>query len=566
MSRRFAAAGWAFPLAAFVLALTPAAALTAQSGGEPQTLVVQEHYSADQIDNLVGPVALYPDALLAQVLVASTFPDQIEEAARYVRINGTNGIDDQPWDVSVRAVAHYLPALNLMAEQIDWTATLGRAYASQSGSVMESVQRLRAMADAQGNLVSNEQQEVVREVVRSETKYVIVPAQPQVIYVPTYDPYYVYSQPIFRASYRTPYWSFGVGFPIGSWLIYDFNWGLGSVYYNGWDRSYFAYAGGWRARSFPYVRITNVYITPRHRSVYVNRNVWRRPVNYGNVNRYASVHRTVRFGGPNSGRGNDGRGWDRDGRSGNGNGNGNVGNGTRTGNRNGGRNAGDTNGSYGNSEDRMIRTRDAVAAANRSTGASSAERVARTREALTAANRSTGASSAERVARTREALAAASAGSRSGSVSRSNPVGGSTGGNTTNRGVRTETVNRGNSSATNRGSVVRGSADALITRGGSSTQPTRSQPSRTQPMTQQPTRTQPARQQPARQAPSMQPTRQQPTRQQPTRSQPARQQPARSQPSRAQPTRQPASAASASRPATPQRKSGSASGRIKPVG
>ncbi|MCC7054417.1 MAG: DUF3300 domain-containing protein [Gemmatimonadaceae bacterium] len=251
-----------------------------------------DRYSADQLDNLVGSIALYPDALLAQVLVAATFPDQVEEAARFVRSNGTSDIDDQAWDVSVKAVAHYPSALNMMADKPDWTAALGRAYAMQSSEVMAAVQRLRRMADAQGNLRTTPQQVVTRD----EEDYVIAPAQPRVIYVPVYDPYVVYTRPIFGVSYYSSFWSFGIGFPIGGWLSYDCNWRTRSVYYNGWDTSYHGYAGGWRSRSRPYIQVTNVYVNPRYRNVYINRDVIRRRVEYRNVDRYPGVHRDTRFG------------------------------------------------------------------------------------------------------------------------------------------------------------------------------------------------------------------------------------------------------------------------------
>lgn len=248
-------------------------------------------YTDSQLDNLVGPIALYPDALLAQVLVAATFPDQVADAAQWVREHGTAGIDDQPWDVSVKSVAHYQSALNMMADKGDWTATLGRAYAFQSSEVMAAVQRMRRLADTQGNLVSTSQQQVVRE----SNNYVIVPAQPSVIYVPVYDPVLVYTRPIFATGFSSRYWSFGVGFPIGGWLNYDLDWGRRSVYYNGWDDRYVAWGGGWRARSRPFIQVTNIYISPRYRDVYVNRDVRYRVVDYRNVDRYAGYHRDVYF-------------------------------------------------------------------------------------------------------------------------------------------------------------------------------------------------------------------------------------------------------------------------------
>ncbi len=327
------------PVALSIIALSAAALMSpirahAQIASAPLAdSYDQSRYSANQLDNLVGPIALYPDALLAQVLVAATFPDQIDDAASYVRANGTSGIDDQPWDVSVKSVAHYASALNMMADKSDWTATLGRAYANQSSDVMAAVQRMRRMADSQGNLVSNQQQQVVREA----DNYVIVPAQPRVIYVPVYDPVIIYTRPIFNLGFSSRFWSFGVGFPIGGWLSYDLDWGRRSVYYNGWSDAYFAYGGGWRARSRPFVQITNIYVNPRYRDVYVNRNVVHRTVNYRNVDRYAGVHRDTYFdrdGYRNGGRVNARDGY-RDGNA--------RGGDTRNGNDRGGDNRGGDN-------------------------------------------------------------------------------------------------------------------------------------------------------------------------------------------------------------------------------
>lgn len=254
-----------------------------------------ENFSPEQLDNLLSPIALYPDPLLAQLFVAATFPDQVEEAARYVRANGPNGVDDQYWDVSVRAVAHYPTVVEMMADKIDWTTSVGQAYVNQSTDVASSVQHLRHMARDAGNLASSQQQEVIEH----DNYIAISPYQPEYIYVPVYDPAICY--------YRRPYWgpaiTFGVGFPIGAWLNLDFRWGYGGgwggVYYTGWRRE--GWGGGcwncgWIGRSRGRININNnVYINNRYTNVNVNRNVVNRTVNVNNINRYDSVHKNVNY-------------------------------------------------------------------------------------------------------------------------------------------------------------------------------------------------------------------------------------------------------------------------------
>ncbi len=243
------------------------------------------YFSPEQLDNLLAPIALYPDPLLSQVLVAATFPDQIDEASRFVRGNNDPGyIDEEPWDVSVKAVAHYPTVLFNMADKLDWTTALGQAYVSQSTDVMASVQRLRVEARSAGNLVTTPQQEV-----REDDGYVeIWPAQPQYIYVPVYDPALIY--------YRQPGYymglSFGRGFFIGAWLNNDFDWGSHRVYYHGWDDHY---GRGWMVRSRSFVHINNVYVNVNYRNVMGNRTVVNREVNYNTLDRYHSVHRDVHY-------------------------------------------------------------------------------------------------------------------------------------------------------------------------------------------------------------------------------------------------------------------------------
>ena len=245
-----------------------------------------EPFSAEQLDNLLAQVALYPDPLLAQVLVAATFPDQVDEAARFCRdVADPDAIDGQPWDVSVKAVAHYPTVLDMMANQLDWTTALGQAYANQPDEVMEAVQRLRQEAQDAGNLESTPQQDVDVD----DGNIDIWPAQPQYIYVPGYDPSIVYVGS--GGVYGGPALVFGTGYPIGVWLNTDINWRHRRIYYHGWSNGH-----GWIARSRPYVHINGTYVNGNLRGVKVNHAVANRPVNYDHLTRVNSVHPDVAMG------------------------------------------------------------------------------------------------------------------------------------------------------------------------------------------------------------------------------------------------------------------------------
>ncbi|MGD1158281.1 MAG: DUF3300 domain-containing protein [Terriglobia bacterium] len=266
-----------------------AEAFAAAPAQEPES-PTSELFSADQLDNLLAPIALYPDPLLAQVLPASTFVDQIDEASRWLRANNDpNGIDAQPWDVSVKSVAHYPSVLYMMSSKIDWTTSLGQAYVNQSTDVMMSIQRLRALAHSAGNLETNPQQQVTLQ-----GDYIqIDPMQPQYIYVPVYDPYAVYYRGGygFGGGFGGNLISFGAGFAIGAWLNYDFDWGGHRVFYHGWGGG----EGGWIGRSRPMVQINNIYVNNNYTNIRVNRQVDNNNVNYNNLNRYSGVHRNVTY-------------------------------------------------------------------------------------------------------------------------------------------------------------------------------------------------------------------------------------------------------------------------------
>ena len=155
--------------------------------------------STDELQQLTAPIALYPDALVAQILGASTFPDQIAAAAGWLQQNsnltGTNlmkTVDAQPWDPSVKALTQFPSVLDNMAKNLSWTSALGEAYHTQAADVMSAIQVLRAKAQAAGNLKSGSQIVVVQQ---SPQTIVIQSANPQVVYVPMYNPTVVYGYP-----------------------------------------------------------------------------------------------------------------------------------------------------------------------------------------------------------------------------------------------------------------------------------------------------------------------------------------------------------------------------------
>jgi hypothetical protein len=183
----------------------------------PPPVYAYQPLSDAQLDQLLGPIALYPDPLIAQILPAATLPTQIVMADRYVSGGGDpNQIDQQPWDASVQALARYPTVLKWLDDNLDWTTELGQAFLNQQPEVMESIQRLRQTAINFGNLQSTPQQQVINDGGDIE----IIPVDPDVIYVPVYQPDQVYDE----SADVTPFITFGIGCPIGVWLNCDFDW------------------------------------------------------------------------------------------------------------------------------------------------------------------------------------------------------------------------------------------------------------------------------------------------------------------------------------------------------
>lgn len=212
--------------------------------------------SGQQLDALTAPIALYPDALLAQVLMAATFPQDVEAAAAWSKANPNLKGDDavkavasQPWDPSVQSLVAFPQVLATMASKPDWVQQIGNAFLAQPNDVMDSVQRLRVQAQKAGNLKSNEQQKVVVQPATSTTTQTIViePANPQVVYVPTYNPTVVYGAwpyPAYPPVYMPPPpgyaiatgfvsgLAFGAGVAVANSLWGGFNWGAHDVNIN----------------------------------------------------------------------------------------------------------------------------------------------------------------------------------------------------------------------------------------------------------------------------------------------------------------------------------------------
>lgn len=178
--------------------------------------------TADQLDSLVAPIALYPDALVAQVLAAAGFPEQIAFADYWMSQNKSltatalaQAVDQEPWDASIKALTQFPSVLHNLASNLTWTSNLGEAFENQQADVMAAVQRMRANAKAAGNLQSNSQIQVVQQ---TPSTIVIQPANPQVVYVPQYNPAVIYGTPYVVPAYTPAFAVATVGAGISSTL------------------------------------------------------------------------------------------------------------------------------------------------------------------------------------------------------------------------------------------------------------------------------------------------------------------------------------------------------------
>jgi hypothetical protein len=220
----------------------PAATLEAAPAAAAEAVPPEGAFAPDQLEQLVAPIALYPDALLMQILMAATYPLEIVQADRFVKQNpelSGEALDqallEQDWDPSVKSLCTLPSVLKQMSENLDWTQDLGDAFLGQQDATLDTVQRMRNKAYEAGNLQTTEQQVVTQQ----EDKIIVIQsAQPEVVYVPTYSSTVVYGSSWGYPSYYYPpmYYppppgygliSFGVGMAVGAAIWGDCNWGWG---------------------------------------------------------------------------------------------------------------------------------------------------------------------------------------------------------------------------------------------------------------------------------------------------------------------------------------------------
>ena len=194
--------------------------IPAQDAGQPEQT---DRFSEEELTQMLAPIALYPDSLVAQILMASTYPLEVVEAERWMRQNKgvigdalNNALQEKTWDPSVKSLTHFPDLLFAMSDKLDQTRKLGDAFISQEKEVMATIQELRRKAEEQGNLKTTGEQQVIDE----GEAIKIEPADPKVVYVPVYDPFYVYG-PWWYPAYPPYYWYYPPGFVTGGYVRFS---------------------------------------------------------------------------------------------------------------------------------------------------------------------------------------------------------------------------------------------------------------------------------------------------------------------------------------------------------
>ncbi len=241
------------------------AAQPGQPSGQPPTDASPEAatFNAEQLDALLAPIALYPDPLLVQVLMASTYPLEIVAASRWLKSGNNNSLtgdalakalESENWDPSVKSLVPFPQVLDMMNQQLEWTQQLGYAVSTQQDDVMDSVQRLRVQAQQAGMLKSNEQQVVsmapavdAQGEPTSQQAIIIQPANPQVVFVPTYNPSVVFGTWPYPAT-PPVYFPPPPGYNFGNALLTGLAFATGVAVVGslwGWATPRWGWGGGW---------------------------------------------------------------------------------------------------------------------------------------------------------------------------------------------------------------------------------------------------------------------------------------------------------------------------------
>ena len=261
-------------------ALVPGNAVAAQTQqSAPPAEQTAAKIPADQLDSLVAPIALYPDPMLSQTLVASTYPLEIVQLQQWLAQNkGMNekqlaeAVKKQDWDPSIQGLAALPDVVKLLSENIKWTTDLGNAFLAQQNDVMDAVQRMRKKAQDAGNLKSSEQQKVETKVVESKQVIVVQQANPEVVYVPSYNPTVVYGAPVYAyppISYPPPgYYAAGMAISFGVGVA------MGAMWSGGWG-----YNSGWGGNNNVTINNNNNFVNNSNRQNINNANRGNRPAN-----------------------------------------------------------------------------------------------------------------------------------------------------------------------------------------------------------------------------------------------------------------------------------------------
>jgi Protein of unknown function (DUF3300) len=255
----------------------------------------QYRYTPDQLDSLVAPIALYPDPLLAQTLAASTYPLEIVQLQQWLAKNSdmkekklAEKVAKQPWDPSIQAMAMLPNVVKRLADDIQWTTELGNAFLAQEADVMQAVQRMRVKAQSTGQLKSTPEQVVKTEVIESRNVVVIEQANPQVVYVPSYDPYVVYGAPVY--PYPPIYYPPVGAYAAGAAISFGVGVAMGAAWGGGW---------GWNA-GWGHNDINVNYNNNFNRNANINRgagNQWRHQPQHRGGTPYQDRATANRFGG-----------------------------------------------------------------------------------------------------------------------------------------------------------------------------------------------------------------------------------------------------------------------------